>query len=150
MRMLFGLKNAPAMFQRALDMILRRYRWKTCLIYIGDIIIDSPTPEKHFKDMDQVLYVLRRSRVSIYFNECFFFKGDVWFLRNIIKPNRLEIDQAHVETLKQEKCWNNCHICDHSWDLWMSTIVLFHRSLKQRERSSTSSDDRRRMWSCLN
>lgn len=38
-RLLFGLKNAPAIFQRALDDILREHIGKICFIYIDDIKI---------------------------------------------------------------------------------------------------------------
>ena len=40
-RMPFGLMNAPATFQRMLDILLSGYRWKSCLIYLDDIIIFS-------------------------------------------------------------------------------------------------------------
>eukprot|EP00171_Calliarthron_tuberculosum_P018627 IDg18627t1 len=40
-RMPFGLLNAPASFQRALDIILARYKWKTCLVYLDDVIVFS-------------------------------------------------------------------------------------------------------------
>lgn len=32
-RMPFGLTNAPASFQRAMDVLLAKFRWKTCLVY---------------------------------------------------------------------------------------------------------------------
>ena len=38
-RMTFGLRNAPATFQRALDIILSGVRWKSCLIYLDDVIV---------------------------------------------------------------------------------------------------------------
>ena len=42
-RMSFGIRNAPATFQRALDIILSGARWKTCLVYIEDVVIFSRT-----------------------------------------------------------------------------------------------------------
>ena len=38
-RMPFGLRNAPATFQRALDIIQSGVRWKTCLVYMDDVVI---------------------------------------------------------------------------------------------------------------
>jgi len=34
----FGLSNAAATFQRAIDMILGGPKWKSCLVYLDDII----------------------------------------------------------------------------------------------------------------
>lgn len=41
--MLFGLKNAPATFQRAVDIILSRAKWETAHVYLDDVIIYSKT-----------------------------------------------------------------------------------------------------------
>ena len=54
-RMPFGLMNAPATFQRMLDILLSGYRWKSCLIYFDDIIIFSKDHETHLKDVDVIL-----------------------------------------------------------------------------------------------
>jgi len=41
----FGLTNSPATFQRALDIILSGMTWKSCLVYLDDVIFFSDTPE---------------------------------------------------------------------------------------------------------
>lgn len=37
----FVLTNAPETFQRGLDVIVSRFKWKICLVYIDDSIIFS-------------------------------------------------------------------------------------------------------------
>jgi Reverse transcriptase (RNA-dependent DNA polymerase) len=39
LRLPFGLRNAPATFQRAIYIILAGVRWKTCLLYLDDVIV---------------------------------------------------------------------------------------------------------------
>lgn len=46
-RLPFGLKNAPSIFQRALDDILREHIGKICYIYIDDIIVFSQDEKSH-------------------------------------------------------------------------------------------------------
>ena len=41
LRMPFSLKNAPATFQRAVDIILSRVKWGTALVYLDDVIVYS-------------------------------------------------------------------------------------------------------------
>lgn len=41
LRMHFGLKNAPATFQRMMDEILRDYLYKFRLVYMDDVVIFS-------------------------------------------------------------------------------------------------------------
>ena len=55
LRMPFGLCNAPATFQRTVDILLSGYRWKTCLVYLDDVIIFSISIEEHLKHVDEVL-----------------------------------------------------------------------------------------------
>jgi len=40
-RLPFGLCNAPATFQRAMDMILAGVKWQICLVYLDDVIVFS-------------------------------------------------------------------------------------------------------------
>ena len=40
-RLPFGLKNAPSIFQRAIDDVLREQIGKTCYVYVDDEIIFS-------------------------------------------------------------------------------------------------------------
>ena len=45
----FGLCNAPATFQRLMDLVLAGIQWKSCLVYIDDIVIVGKSFEQHFK-----------------------------------------------------------------------------------------------------
>ena len=56
-----GLTNAPATFQRALDIMLPRLNWQLCLVYLHDGIILSASAEQHVKDVDVVLTRLREA-----------------------------------------------------------------------------------------
>ena len=63
----FGLSNAPATFQRALDVILRSVRWSTAIVYLDDVIVFSSSHERHLLDVDRVLTLLGRAGVSLKF-----------------------------------------------------------------------------------
>lgn len=50
-RRIFGFRNAPETFQRALDIILSGVRCKTFLVYLDDFIVISPSDEQHLKGL---------------------------------------------------------------------------------------------------
>lgn len=100
-RMPFGLTNAPASFQRALDVILARYKWKTCLVYIDDVIIFSSSVEDHISHVDTVLTALKRAGVSLKIYKCDFFTQKVKYLGHIVRPGTIEIDHAKTKSLRE-------------------------------------------------
>lgn len=92
----FGLKNAPATFQRVLDIFLSQYKWQIFLVYIDDVIFYSKTVEQHIVDVYKVLVKLARSGMSLCLKKCSFFTDKVKYLGHVIRPGRLEVDLTHV------------------------------------------------------
>ena len=58
-RLPFGLSNAPATYQRLMEMCLGDYNTKICAIYLDDLIIFSSTLEEHLDRLDKVLTRLK-------------------------------------------------------------------------------------------
>jgi len=75
-RLPFGLCNAPATFQRAMDMILAGVKWQICLVYLDDVIIFSRSPEEHLKHLDEVLTRLGKAGVTLKAAKCHFFQEE--------------------------------------------------------------------------
>lgn len=76
----FGLLNAPATVQRALDIILSNFRWQTCLVYLDDVVIFSRTLYDHLKNVDDILSALGKSGISPNFEKCEFFTKEITYL----------------------------------------------------------------------
>ena len=102
LRMPFGLRNAPASFQRALDIILSGVRWKMCLVYIDDIIVFSKDREEHLEHLEHVLSLLQGSGIKLKLKKCFFFKDEVEYLGFRIRPGTLSVnpDQNAIASVK--------------------------------------------------
>lgn len=86
-RLPFGLKNAPSIFQRAIDDVLREEIGNSCHVYIDDIIIFSSTAEKHFADIERVLEKLFEANMRVSREKSKFFQSSVEFLGFIVSNN---------------------------------------------------------------
>ncbi len=86
-RIPFGLKNAPAHFQRAMDTILANYRWDFALAYIDDIIIFSKSADEHILHVQLVLEALIKVGMTVDENKCHFGYEEIELLGH--RVNRL-------------------------------------------------------------
>ena len=100
-RMPFGLCNAPASFQRTVDIILMRYKWRTCLVYIDDIIIFSKSIDEHLKHVNEILDTLRKAGLSLKLKKCRFFTTTVDYLGHVIRPGLLEVATKNQEAIRK-------------------------------------------------
>lgn len=76
-RIPFGLRNASDIFQQALNLIIYGVRLKTCLVYLGDVLIFSKSVKDHIKHVDEVLQLLQDEGVSVNLRKCIFFRKSV-------------------------------------------------------------------------
>ena len=60
----FGLCNAPATFQRLMDMVLAGMQWESCLVYLDDVIIVGKTFQDHLRNLKEVFQRLREQGLS--------------------------------------------------------------------------------------
>ena len=99
-RMPFGLKNAPASFQRTLDIILSGYKWKSCLVYLDDVIIFSGSFEDHLCHVRAVLRALKAAGITLKFAKCDFFTDKFKYLGHIIGQCTLSVDSIATMALR--------------------------------------------------
>jgi hypothetical protein len=50
----FGLRNAPAVFQRLMDLVLSGLTWEMCMVFFDDVIVFSRSWGEHLQHLDQV------------------------------------------------------------------------------------------------
>ena len=102
-RMPFGLTNAPATFQRTLDILLSPFRWRSCLVYLDDVIVFSKNIDQPLAQVDEILQVLKNAGISLKLKKCSFCTDTVTYLGHIIRPGQLSIDKTRVSALREAK-----------------------------------------------
>lgn len=85
-RMPFGLKNAPATFERVVENVLRGIQNEKCLVYLDDIIIFSVSLEEHVQRLKLVFDRLRQANFKIQLDKSEFLKKEVAYLGHVITP----------------------------------------------------------------
>lgn len=91
-RMPFGLKNAPATFQRIIDKFRSSLPSILILAYLDDIIICSQNFASHIKDLDMVFKKLKFIGFHLNKDKCFFAKPEVKYLGHILTQGGIKID----------------------------------------------------------
>ena len=88
----FGLCNAPATFQRNMEVILSGLNWACCLVYIDDIIIYSRSFEEHLGHLDLVLERLGKAGMAVKMAKCKFARRELSFLGHVVDAKGVRPD----------------------------------------------------------
>lgn len=99
-RMPFGLKNAPSIFQRCVNEILHEFIGKFAYVYIDDVLIFSNTLEEHMQHILQIFQALHQANMKISNEKSHFYKSEIEFLGHIIKHNKITVDPEKVATIR--------------------------------------------------
>lgn len=99
-RLPFGLKNAPAIFQRVMDDVLHEYIGKICYVYIDDIIVFGETLEEQLSNLKIILETLRNANFKIQLDKSEWLKPEVEFLGFIVSRNGLKPNPKKIESIQ--------------------------------------------------
>ena len=102
-RIPFGLKNAPATYQRYMENCLEGLRDKTCIPYLDDILVFSKTFMEHVEDVQQVLKCMQEHGIKLKAKKCNLFKPRVRYLGRVVNVYGYTMDPANVASVKALK-----------------------------------------------
>ena len=99
-KMPFGLKNAPATFQRLMNSVLPGLTPKQCLVYLDDIIIFGNSLEQHNERLTSVLRTLEKNNLKVQPDKCEFLRTEVKYLGHIISNEGVKPNPDKIETIQ--------------------------------------------------
>jgi len=97
----FGLKNAGATFQRAMDLAFANEKDIFLLVYLDDLMVFSKSDEEHMQHLKTIFQKCRKYGLSLNPKKSLFAMEEGKLLGHIISKDGIRIDPAHVQAIQQ-------------------------------------------------
>lgn len=104
-RMPFGLKNAPAEFNRVMRQVFAN--WKNVEVYMDDIIIHTKTMREHLELLDKVLKRLREVKLKASISKLVVAELEIKVLGHVISQNQVKMDPKKIEAVEKWSTLSN-------------------------------------------
>lgn len=98
-RMPFGLKAAPATFQRLMNNVFAGLIGIKALIYLDDVVLFSETIDDHNAKLRDVFERMRKYNLKLQPDKCEFLKEELAYLGHIVSGDGVRPDPKKIETV---------------------------------------------------
>jgi hypothetical protein len=139
----FGLKNAGATYQRAIQMCFADQVHQNVEAYVDDVVIKTRNPDSLIADLEETFSSLRKFRWKLNPTKCVFRVPSGKLLGFIV--NNRGIDVAELSELFRFKCTN--HHLQRQDDLKCTSNGITHGSVGSPPDTTTVTQDRSRLYS---
>jgi hypothetical protein len=99
--MTFGLKNAGATYQRAMNYIFHEIIGKIVEIYIDDVVVKSKGYQEHLSDLRRALECTRRHGLKMNPKKCAFGLSAGQFLGFMVHERGIKVSQKTITTINK-------------------------------------------------
>ena len=101
----FSLTNAPAVFQRLMQQLVRGLNPAAgpdfVAVYIDDILVFSPTLEQHLHHLKAVIMRIKEAGLKLKPMKCHYVRNEVEYLGHLITPEGLKPNSKLVEAVQE-------------------------------------------------
>ena len=100
-RMPFGLCNAPALFSRALAMVLRGLSWDCVVSFLDDLIILGKGFGNHLRNMEKVFARFAKFKLKLKPKKCELFQREVIFLGHRVSGEGVAPNPSKIQEVQR-------------------------------------------------
>ena len=101
LRMLYGLCNAPATFQRLMQNCLGELNLTYALIYLDNVIVFSRTEEEHLHRLRVVFAHFLEHRLELKLSKCHFLQDEITFIGHEISAEGMKPGTANLKAIAE-------------------------------------------------
>ncbi len=95
----FGLCNAPATFQQAVQLIFHGMTWSQVLTYINDVNVLGKDFQDHLQNLKLSFELLHQHNLKLKPKKCHFFQHEVPFLGCLATSKGIAVDPNKVKAV---------------------------------------------------
>ena len=95
----FGLRNAPATFQRLMNRVIGDM--SGCAVYLDDVVVYSDSWEKHVERIEELFTRLAGARLTVNLAKCEFARATVTYLGRVVGQGEVRPVEAKVQAVEQ-------------------------------------------------
>ena len=99
-RMPFGLRGAPATFQRMMNSVLSGLNGIKCFVYLDDIVIYGYDLADHNQRLCEIFTCLRNHNLKLQPTKCKFLRKEISYLGHIISDMGILPDPSKITSIK--------------------------------------------------
>ena len=100
-RMPFGMKNAPATFQRVMDRVLSGLQGIELFVYMDDIVIYAKSLKEHKGKLEKLLGRLKTANLVLQPEKCKFLCKEIGYLGHVIAQEGVKPDPKKFQAVMQ-------------------------------------------------
>jgi hypothetical protein len=95
----FGLCNAPATFERLMELVLASLPWSVCLLFLDGILVHGKTFEEKILNLHEVFGRFRAANLKLNPKKCELFRQKVLYLGHIVTQEGISTEPSEVEAV---------------------------------------------------
>ncbi len=96
----FGLTDAPATFQRLIEVVLLGMTWRGCLAYLDDICLHHSNLEDHYRATEELFDRIEAAGLTFKATKCQVLQKELKYLGHIISAEGVRIDPKQTEAVR--------------------------------------------------
>ena len=96
-----GLCNSPSTFTRLMEQAFSGLYWKTCLIYLDDVISFARTLDEALSRLREIFDRLRTVNLKLGPKKCALFQKEVRYLGHVVSENGVHTDPGKTKSIDE-------------------------------------------------